>query len=102
WIDGIRDAGCLIDGFTESVGDGKIQFRPGVPQARFKRVVIRVADASLVVVVMEIRTQRPARAVDHLPRCVCVGQVFRKRSTSRRSRSDCTRIAYSETKRGIA
>src|ERR1700731_1104233 len=86
-IDGLGHARSLIDGFAERVSNGHVQAPAGMPKARLKRVVIRIADTGVVCVVMEVRPKRSARSRNNFACGSNKGRVFTERSARSRSRS---------------
>src|ERR1051326_7921040 len=65
-IDGIGNARSLVDRLAERIRGRKIQSGSGAPNTCLERVVIGVADAALIIVVVKVRTERAAGAVDYL------------------------------------
>src|SRR5260370_1372528 len=95
-IERIGEAGGLIEGLAEGVCDHHVQAPAGVPQARLQRIVVRVPDSVVVIVVMEIRPERSARPVNDLAGGGDVGRVLSKRRLRRQYRELELQLAAGE------
>src|SRR5258708_3754486 len=101
-IDNIRDTRRRVDRLAKSVCQHHVQPAAGVPEAGLKCIVCGVAEASLEIVVAEVRSEWPARPVDDLPSGRDIGRIFSERAAGSRTRRDGARLTQRKAKSWIA